>query len=164
MGLTFNDISIAVEFSGFTLTYLELFRPQLADRVEDFIDSTYDTLKKVVASLFVLVKDVDLIVGHIFALICFIGTAVFYYYYDGEAVKFIFLIDIVFVPLVLLAILFTYYINLLKFYFALIAILPVFGLHKLIEFLNYMSGGRAIGSMGFIFATIGLIIETYQYF
>ena len=151
-----QHISIAVEAIGLTLTYIEVRHPEKADRIEDVIDQLAarqypksGPLRALQPALYCLIT-----IALAWAPLSFIGSLRVQGYISGGAHLAITLAVIA--------------VGIALFFWGRLADAAVewisSQLSTLISALNKWSGGRALGTLGVLFALLGFIGEIYQIF
>lgn len=158
MGVDINDVSIGVEVAGFVLTFIEIIFPSFADRVENFIQSNRYP--------FLYIGKITLSSYNLFESPYWYQQTMHFFTKRRK-----WLIDLLFVPLIFLLILVlwvTTIVNtigiIIMFLVSTMFMFVCLPLSYLIEFLNYISKGKALGALGLLLAFVGLIFECYQYF
>lgn len=146
-------ISMPIESIGFMLTFIEVIKPDIADKIENFIDraeiQSLSLYKKHLNKLGAFLQNGKLILAMMIFAVAWLAVGIYRTIYDLSFEQISQIFWIVSFPLIVLS-------------FVLVYGILVSSLNSLIKFLNTFSNGKALGSIGLILAFLGLCGEIYQ--
>ena len=169
-----QHISVIIEFIGLLLTFIEVFKPKSADKIEEKIDNTYlqtafsirKTFNNIRHWLEDIINPAIVVISTIVALILtiIIGN----YLENYEAFRFpLGLLQLYLVGYLIMVMfnpksIFRFIWKAIQIFLYAIFLLPLGVLRTCIYSLNKVTNGRAIGGIGVNLALFGFLCELFQ--